>query len=286
MKNILHGKTAKYQNGGDVAYHEAGYDGIQIASLFWGGGFIKGAKKGSETAGEVADVVKKLADDILEQISHPSIIEDLGKLTDKTRLKILKELGDDPDLLDYLNDNPVLSKAWTQHKPPPVDAADLDFAAEVADQADDAIRDKITDLITNSQKKQAFLELMGAARDYQQKIFNNWKDKLLRTTPEVSFDVIIDGKTFRTRLDGIGFDELSGTYKVIEAKYGEAVFSMPQSKFMEVLREGTGEIIPVGQRAVEVFQELEGTNVLNMLSKQVHLNDEIVDITTFAGRGL
>ncbi|RED91626.1 hypothetical protein, partial [Marinoscillum furvescens] len=285
VKKMFQEKADKYAGGGDVAFHEAGYDGVQIASMFWGGAFIKGAKKGSETAGEVSDVVKRLADDILKEFDNPSVLEDLSKLSDKTRLKILKELGNDSRLLKYLDDNPVLSKAWTQHKQV-VDAADLDLAAELANKADDALKEKITSLITSSEKKQAFLNLMGAAAKYQDEIFDLWESSFLRVAPEVSFDVVIGGKTFRTRLDGIGFDELSGTYKVIEAKMGGAVFSEAQSMFMKALKEGTGEIIPVGQRALEVFEELEGTNVLNVLGKQVHLNDEIVDIATFTGRGL
>ena len=286
VKKMFKDKGDKYAQGGVVALHEGGYDGVQIASMFWGGAFIKGAKKGSETAGEVGDVVKKLADDILKEFDNPSVLEDLSKLSDKTRLKILKELGNDSQLLKYLDDNPVLSKAWTQHKQV-VDAADLDLAAELANKADDALKDKITSLITSSEKKQAFLDLMGRARKYQVDITNLWKKSLSPLITEVSFDVVIDGKTFRTRLDGIGFDEATGMYKVIEAKMGGAVFSEAQSMFMKALKGGTGEIIAVGENARRAFgDDLIGSDVLSVLSKQVHLNDKIVDIATFTGRGL
>ena len=129
------------------------------------------------------------------------------------------------------------------------------------------------------------MELMSAARKYQKEIIERWAGEFTELIEEVSFDVILDGKKYRTRLDGIA--ERAGKFIVVEAKMGEAVFSKPQKMFMKVLKEGVGEIKPVGNNAIQIFgKKLTGTNVRDVISKQVRLNDDIVDITTATVRGL
>lgn len=283
IKRMFEEKRAKYAEGGDVAMHEGGYDAVQIASIFWGGAFTKGGKA-TKTAGEVEGFIGKI-DDVAERIAA-QIPEDLSKLSAKTQAKIFKKLAENPKLLEYLNENPLLAKAWTQHKPPYPSSADLDMAAEIAENADETVKAAIKELMEESEKKLEFLNRMGAARVFQEQIIDKWrKDFPDRFFTEVSFDVIVNGKTFRTRLDAIGFDRAANRYFVIEAKMGQAVFSENQLAFLKVLKDGAGEIIPRGQNAINIFQDLEGSNVLNLIDGKIRINDQVSNIKDFVGRG-
>jgi hypothetical protein len=283
LQKMFKDKGIKYAQGGDVAMHEGGYDAVQIASMFWGGAFTKGGKA-TKTAGEVDGFVGKV-DDVAKRIPA-QVPEDLSKLSGKTQAKIFKKLADNPKLLEYLNDNPILAKAWTQHKPPYPSAADLDLAAEIAENADDALKATIKELMEESEKKLEFLNRMGAARIFQDQILDKWRKYFPDGfVSEVSFDVIIDGKTFRTRLDAIGFDRASNKYFVIEAKMGQGAFSDNQIAFLKAIKEGRGKIVPVGQKAIESFGNLEGTDILNLIDKSIRINDEIKDIANYIGRG-
>jgi hypothetical protein len=80
-------KWDKYANSPDyITYHELGKDGAQIASLICGGFLAKG-KKLSEAVEESGDIIKKKADDILEETWHLSK-QKLGRAADS------KVLGD------------------------------------------------------------------------------------------------------------------------------------------------------------------------------------------------
>ncbi|MBN2661044.1 MAG: hypothetical protein JXR54_07230, partial [Tannerellaceae bacterium] len=271
-------KVAVYERGGAIAKHEGGKDGVQVASMVLGFGSLK---KGKEVAEEVGEQLGKSVTDIVKKLPK-SIVDDLSVLSEKTFGKIVKELGDDPKLLEELLNNPKLAKAWTHHKVP-LPQSELDDLVELYTKSD--VGDKVIGLIEEASSKKVFMELMDAARKYQKEIIERWTGEFTELIEEVSFDVILDGKTYRTRLDGIA--ESAGKFIVVEAKMGEAVFSEPQKMFMKALKEGVGEIKPVGDKATQIFgKKLTGTNVRDVISKQIRLNDDIVDITTATVRGL
>jgi hypothetical protein len=69
-----------------LGHHELGKDGVQLASMFYGGFATKG-KKLSEAVEESGDIVKKTTDDILEETCHLSK-QNLGRAADS---KVLGE---------------------------------------------------------------------------------------------------------------------------------------------------------------------------------------------------
>jgi hypothetical protein len=80
-------KWDKYANSPDyITYHELGKDGVQVASLIYGGFAAKGRKL-SEAVEESGNVIKKKADDILEETWQLSK-QKLGRAADS---KILGE---------------------------------------------------------------------------------------------------------------------------------------------------------------------------------------------------
>jgi hypothetical protein len=61
-------KWDKYANSPDyVTYHELGKDGVQVASMLYGGFLTKG-KKLSEAVEESGEIIKKKADDAIEEV--------------------------------------------------------------------------------------------------------------------------------------------------------------------------------------------------------------------------
>jgi hypothetical protein len=58
-----------------------------------------------------------------------------------------------------------------------------------------------------------------------------------------------------------------------------------QIAFLKAIKEGRGKIVPVGQKAIESFGNLEGTDILNLIDKSIRINDEIKDIANYIGRG-
>ena len=103
VKKMFKDKGAKYAQGGVVALHEGGYDGVQIASMFWGGAFIKGAKKGSETAEAITDILKKLPNSVTDKLSD---------LSDVARRTLLEDLGKSDELLEAFSKNSDLLDSW------------------------------------------------------------------------------------------------------------------------------------------------------------------------------
>ncbi|MEQ8472938.1 MAG: hypothetical protein RIC35_17220 [Marinoscillum sp.] len=103
VKKMFQEKADKYAGGGDVAFHEAGYDGVQIASMFWGGAFIQGAKKGSETAEAITDVLAKFPTTITDKLSN---------LSYAARRTLLEDLGKSDELLEAFSKNADLLDSW------------------------------------------------------------------------------------------------------------------------------------------------------------------------------
>lgn len=57
-------KTSKYTGGGSVAWHEGGYDVVQVASVFYGGALVKGGQQ----AKGVAEGFLKVLDDLPAEV--------------------------------------------------------------------------------------------------------------------------------------------------------------------------------------------------------------------------
>jgi hypothetical protein len=80
-------KWDKYANSPSyITYHELGKDGVMVASMLYGGFATKG-KKLADAVGESGDIIKKKADDILEETWQLSK-QKLGRAADS------KVLGD------------------------------------------------------------------------------------------------------------------------------------------------------------------------------------------------
>ncbi|HTH54586.1 MAG TPA: hypothetical protein VL728_00985 [Cyclobacteriaceae bacterium] len=111
IKKMFEDKADKYTNQGlEVAFREGGYDAVQIASIFYGGAFIKGSKA-TKTAGEIDDFVNK-AKDLLDKITDQTTLTKIGDLGGDVESKLLKDIADNPNLLDAVNGNSELVDAW------------------------------------------------------------------------------------------------------------------------------------------------------------------------------
>jgi len=110
LKTMYKEKIAKYtEEGEEVAYHEAGYDAIQIASIFYGGAFTKGGKA-SKTAGEAEGFIGKV-DNILGEVDADALAN-INKLTGDAQAKLLKDLDGNSSLLNAINQKPELVDVW------------------------------------------------------------------------------------------------------------------------------------------------------------------------------
>ncbi|MFW6249023.1 MAG: hypothetical protein ACOC4J_04555, partial [Bacteroidota bacterium] len=70
-------------------------------------GDVMGAKK-------IGGVVEG-ADDVLKRLNK-SVVDDLNKLTPDTKIKMLNDIAADANFEKFVNDNPVISKAFSAHK--------------------------------------------------------------------------------------------------------------------------------------------------------------------------
>lgn len=230
IKNMFAEKADKYTNQGpEVAFHEGGYDAVQIASMFWGGAFTKGGKAAS-TAGEVdgfVDKIDNVLDDVVAQVP-----EDLKKLSGKTQAKILKELEADPNLLKAVNDNPDIAKAWTQHKPPYPTTDQLERATEALDELDDLTRQKVVDLIEESEQKLTFLTRMGKAKDFDdlvvgQKLADDYG--IDNISSQITLKVTSNNGEVREIVADYLVKE-GNTYRIVDSKFTQkADFNLEQS---------------------------------------------------------
>jgi hypothetical protein len=79
---------------------------------------VKVKNQMDEMAGEIVGaekVVVQGADNVLSRLNK-SVIDDLNKLTPETKTKILNDIAADANFEKFVNDNPVISKAFSAHK--------------------------------------------------------------------------------------------------------------------------------------------------------------------------
>lgn len=86
-------KVEKYSGGGSVAWHEGGYDVVQVASLFYGGALLKGSKKAKEIAGSFIKVLDDLPAAVKNRFST---------FTKKQRDALLKDLNESEALRGWM----------------------------------------------------------------------------------------------------------------------------------------------------------------------------------------
>ncbi|HMM02489.1 MULTISPECIES: hypothetical protein [unclassified Dysgonomonas] len=100
-------KWDKYANSPDyITYHEIGKDGVQVASMLYGGFATKG-KKLTDAVEETGELVKKKADDVLEEAATNIIRHFDDAIEDGVSSNITKAIKDgilDKDIVEELGD--------------------------------------------------------------------------------------------------------------------------------------------------------------------------------------
>ncbi|WP_341225141.1 hypothetical protein [uncultured Arcticibacterium sp.] len=77
---------------------------------------------------------------------------------------------------------------------------------------------------------------------------------------QVSFDVKLNGKTFRTIIDGVSFDKSIGKYVLHEAKFGKGILSKNQKALLCALLNLTDTAVQIsmiagsGTKGEQIFQ--------------------------------
>lgn len=123
---------------------------------------------------------------------------------------------------------------------------------------------------------------MDAAKTFADNLIENtFRNNLFKSpnrfSSEVSFDVTYNGKTYRTKLDGIGWDGNTQKYVAIECKMGSAVLSENQEAFFNALKNG-GVITPVAGKASDVFLINEiGMDVRAKFANQWYRNENLIN---------
>ncbi|GAB3337192.1 hypothetical protein GCM10027429_21360 [Marivirga atlantica] len=105
IQKMVDAKADKYSQGGDIAFHEGGYDVVQVASLFWGGAFLKGGNKASDATGALADLYNKIPNNLKNAIDET--------LDEATKSKFLSDIGEmSNEAFEKIANNPNLVNAW------------------------------------------------------------------------------------------------------------------------------------------------------------------------------
>ncbi len=116
IKKMFVEKADKYKNGGDVAFHEAGVDGVAIASIVLGGLLKEAKDAASNNVDEVGDAIKKLPDEpVLDRVNKINV-------ADRDKFEILKERAagaiDDTDFdkMEILAEGSSKKLSWPELK--------------------------------------------------------------------------------------------------------------------------------------------------------------------------
>lgn len=169
------------------------------------------------------------SEDLLSKMVNKSVLNDLAVLSEKTRNNILQRLQENSQLLDFVNQNPGVTKAWIQHHGG-VSQTELEIVAEIAGKADAKVRDIVIDLIDESKAKETFMGLMRKAKEfekvavYPQLVKKFGRDRVaqqitLRVSPQKG-----EGDPIEIVVDFLVKD--GGYYRIIDAKYTEKVLPL------------------------------------------------------------
>jgi hypothetical protein len=89
--------------------------GASASSSLKAAGQTEAANKVERLTLEAKKVLAKGADDVLSRLNK-SVVDDLNKLTPETKTKIINDIIADANFEKFVNDNPVISKAFSAHK--------------------------------------------------------------------------------------------------------------------------------------------------------------------------
>jgi hypothetical protein len=106
-------------------YSNAGMYAAMLAVPFGNAALVKELAKGTKKIARIGEEfrivdniaggVVKTGENVLSRLNK-SVIEDLNKLTPDTKTKILNDIAADANFEKFVNDNPVISKAFSAHK--------------------------------------------------------------------------------------------------------------------------------------------------------------------------
>ena|GEM_PF-5906836 len=210
-------------------------------------------------------------------LGNKKVLHDLGTLTEETKNRILRALDQDADLLAELNKNPVISKAWTQHKQA-VSATDLEKSTEAVLEIENlATRQKALALIEESTQKQLWLERMAKADQFQGSPAKSYLEQTFGeefvsgAQVELKFIDNTTGRSTTIRADYLVKD--GNKWIIIDAKFTDKAddlfkatesFTDNQKKVVDLLNNGNVRSIEVRASSTKVSDlNLQQGSLLN-----------------------
>jgi hypothetical protein len=252
-----------------------------------------------------ASKIKKLTEQLqklTEKADSDKIVDRIGDFSEATRLKFVDDLVSDPNFYKKIIDNPEIIDLFQLHKKiDDILPSEFERLREIADKLDDDLVNKWAsygdemNTLLKRFKKAGLIEdeaLEILSKNYDNFVQQVTIDVILPAVTKVpdgvkSLKIPADGsgrKQITTIVDGVGkkegkifFHEVKASSKIIDN--ADELLTTQQKFFKEVL-EGkvTGELIPRGEHAATVFEEMVGKNIANSPRITKKLNIEVKDL--------